>query len=512
MNYIYLDAIEARDLFLNKYLKKKRFNRGTRKKSGKLSFHLGSAQELHLVAEFEIVFLSQFDYVYTDSIDDFRMYVQNYSVPVGFFKADKNKSKLNITFNSREDQITIDKTYLITRRSLLNTFIKFYKKEDAGIEHWFEYYKNDNILPQQFLGLFEELLGCKDFPFVTATGKLTKKPIEVLQFIKLGNYLKDHFFDKINIVFDENHKNWLNKLSPDSEIKVLEVPIGFKNIAEIIIGYILAIKAKKEIHSMINHNSISYEDDCVLNLSLIDFYQAFWEGSLKQNLDNYFHIEDSSHILTGIEVKAYQIAYASNTLNYTYSADVISNTLKSKDQKRGQKIRYNKYCELIAGEKPVLKTKRDLLEIINHHDITNINLLIFFLSSDKYLYRVKEIVTALGLIKEILIVYKYSLENKPEQTKIKLDVFLSDLKNEITSYGNGLNVEVLGKNKNNNDDRDIINNIKAILKKQSTNKHFLYATDEPNPSEKEVEMIWLGKAYSSTPLFDDKEDYLFVYQ
>lgn len=516
MNYIYLDESDARKLFLNRYLSKKTFKRGVRKKTGVLSFHFGSNFEPMEYNKKSVVFLSQFDYVNITSDSGRKVYVQNYNVPVGFFQTDSSKEKASLKFSKSGQDLHIDQPFLAFRRAMLNSFLSFYDKGLKQIDKWFELYLSLELLPNPFYELFEDIIVRNDFPIVKATGKLAKESKSVLQLIYLGSFLAKNLFKENDGLLDDAHKKWLRRLNPEEEIEVGVIPKKFQSVAELIIGYALAIQSKankrKGIKSYESYsNSISFLNKKELEIDTIHFFQAFWSGVLNRELDNYFHVPDSSMLLLVIEARAYQVVKQTDNYDLNIIEEAKESIKKTKsDDKRILNARYSKYCELISGKKPDAKTKEDLLKSIYNYDLRSKKTLIFFLSSQSYLYRVRDIIGAFSQLKNVLLIHKYQLDTESENTDISIDLLLGKLRKEVSEYKNDIKVEVLGKNMSNDDDRDIVNNLKAYLKSYNTEKRFLFASDSMDKDDIEKEQLWLGKALSSTPLFDEEKDYIFV--
>ena len=70
--------------------------------------------------------------------------------------------------------------------------------------------------------------------------------------------------------------------------------------------------------------------------------------------------------------------------------------------------------------------------------------------------------------------------------------------------------EIISKNILDIDDRDIVNNLKGYMKNHCTESNFIYLTDEKNAKETHRENLWLGTAFSSNPIFNNNENYLFI--
>ncbi len=520
MPYIYLDDNDVRNFFLNRYLERKEFVSKNRPSAEYTSFKLYNSTNPENYSAYQVIFLSQFESAVIHSEKDLIIFNKNYNIPSGFLELKQGKSKKPEIFDniSETQNIIIDDNYLSIRNSLINTFISTLSGKDEDLANWFTIINNLTRLSdfqQKLIAVINEV---KDFPQVEMTSKLSKNTKLELQFIYLGRLLGELFFSQSEGKIDETHRNWLMNLNPEKNISFGPTPEKFKSDAEVILGYIVALKYNI-INKKVSLNQIKdyYKNiegfkDSQLSLYKAAFYTMFWLGLLKSELTNIFHTNISSSILLSIEKKAYQLNKLSeNSVFEKFNDDFIKDWIKIKEEKlRASSKRFTDYCRMYSGESPSERTEKELIQKIEPYNLLTKESLIFFFKEESSLKRLFQMLSELRFIKYVLLVYKQQIPIEKKNENLERDFINNQIKKQFSKNYPKIHFEIIEKNVNDRDDRDIINNLKGYIKKHCTENNFIYLTDEQNDNESYREKLWLGKAFSSTPIFDNEENYLFV--
>jgi hypothetical protein len=516
MGYLSLSNQHIRTLFLNKYITLQEPVITQKPESGYNSLELyEDAQPIN--SEAQTFFLSMFEKARLLSENDKAIYSRNYDIPVGFLEIQKKQSNSKFQYETDKSNEEVDNVFLGIRRGFINSFLNSYEGKDNDLKPWFECFNELVITNSLFLKLIQLIIDCKDFPQVEMTTKLAKSTKQELQFIFFGRLLAEVFFPDNNGKTDSDHRDWLMNLNPIRTLEIQEVPSRFKADIALILSYILSVKLSTtkslssiddiEIKQQINEikGAIPVENETIL------FYTSFWIGVLKYQLNNFFHTELSNSLLQKFEKKSF---FLKNTidLNIQFSDDEINKWLDFKSKKLTSKDeRFRTFCKMHSGIIPKERTEAQILEKIHPFNLSTKSVLIQFFKDERALRNLKSILDGMPFLRHVLLVFKQEASPNNKETFLEKDLILSNKKSEFSKEFPQMKFEVISKNTSNDDDRDIINNLKGFLKKHNTENNFIYLSDETiDKNQINRENLWIGTAYSDTPVFNKDENYLFI--
>jgi len=377
---------------------------------------------------------------------------------------------------------------------------------------------NISKLPVFLEKIIPPIIEIKDFPQVELTTKLAKNTKLELQFIYFGRSLGEIYFADNKGKTDEEHRSWLMNLNPEKGITVSSIPERFKSDAAAIIGYIVALK-----YTMINKKASLNEIrefvqdilgllDSDLSVDEILFYTMFWLGLLKFDLNRFFHTTTSSEILIAIEKKAYQLSKSPESPVFEiFPEKSIMDWLVVKGEKlKASSKRFTEYCKMYSGETPKERTEKQIIQKIEPYNLLTKKVLIFFFKDEYLLERLWNMLSQLRFIEDVLLVYKQYISPDEKDFNLENDLTISSIKKQFAKNYPKIRFEIVSKNILDIDDRDIVNNLKGYMKKHCNETNFVYLTDAKNDKESYRENLWLGTAFSTTPIFNNEENYLFV--
>jgi len=518
MPYIYIDDTQARKLFLNRYLEAKEFTQGNKPLPDYISFELSKTSSLVILPNQQVVFLSQLSSAVVKSENDLTIFNRNYDIPLGFLEVGKSTNAGKLKFENENTDTSLDYIFIALRNALLNTFISGMTGRDTDLKNWFSLMNNISNLPVFLEKIIPPIIEIKDFPQVELTTKLAKNTKLELQFIYLGRFLGEIYFADSNGKTDEIHRNWLMSLNPEKGISVNPIPERFNSDATSIIGYIVALKYTV-VNKRASLNAIREFVQDIQGLSesglSIDetlFYTMFWLGLLRFDLNRFFHTTTSSEILIAIEKKAYQLSkFPENPVFEIFSEKSIMDWLAIKGEKlKASSKRFTEFCKMYSGEAPKERTEKQIIQKIEPYNLLTKKVLIFFFKDEYLLERLWNMLSQLRFIEDVLLIYKQY--NSPDEKDFNLenDITISSIKKQFAKNYPKIRFEIVSKNILDIDDRDIANNLKGYMKKHCNESNFVYLTDAKNEKESYRENLWLGTAFSITPIFNSEENYLFV--
>lgn len=375
---------------------------------------------------------------------------------------------------------------------------------------------NITTLPTLIYKLLPLIIESKDFPQIEMTARFAKNTKRELQFIYLGRVLGEIYFDGKT---DDLHREWLMKLNPENEMNILDIPEKFKSESVWILGYILSLRfastpeiAISELHSFLS--GINGFDSAKFNEDEVIFCTFFWLGSLNEKLNYLFHTSFSADLLLSIEKKSFQLSRNETHIFDFYSEKIISDWIQNKFARlTPSSKRFTTYCEMFSGSKPEERTEAEIIEKIAPYNLLTKKVLFVFIKDDSLLLRLRNMLQQLRFIEHVLIILKYigGHNEKESDNNLENDLIIGKIKNLFSKDFPKLTFEVISKNLSEEDDRDIINNLKGFMRKYCTESNFVYLTDSKvNSKESQVENHWLGYAFAKTPIFRKEESYLFI--
>lgn len=517
MPYIYIDDNQTRSLFLNRYLESKEFIQGNKPMPDYNSFEISKSSAPVILPDKQVIFLSQLSSAVVKSENDLIVFNRNYDIPQGFLDIGKSSPAGKFKFEN-ENTVALDYMFVSLRNALLNTFIASFTARDSDFKNWFSLMNNITRLPVFLERIIPSIIEIKDFPQVELTTKLAKNTKLELQFIYLGRSLGEIYFEEKGGKTDDQHRNWLMSLNPEKGISIGNVPERFANDANAIIAYIIALRYsvfnKKASFNAIRDFILDIPGLNESNVSLdeILFYTTFWMGLLKFDLNRFFHTTTSSGILIPIEKKAYQLSKSSESpLFEMFSEKLIQEWLAIKGEKlKASSKRFTEYCKMYSGEIPKERTEKQIIQKIEPYNLLTKKVLIFFFKDEFLLERLWNMLSQLRFIEDVLLVYKQYISPDEKEFNLENDLTISSIKKQFAKNYSKIRFEVISKNILDVDDRDIVNNLKGYMKKYCTESNFVYLTDAKNDKESNRENLWLGTAFSTTPIFSIEENYLFI--
>ncbi|OJY84647.1 MAG: hypothetical protein BGP13_21925 [Sphingobacteriales bacterium 40-81] len=518
MSYIYIDDNQARRLFLNRYLEAKQFAQGNKPLADYTSLELSKSSSVITLSNQQVIFLSQLSSAVVKSENDLTIFNRNYDIPLGFLELGKSTLAEKFKFENESADTLLDYIFISLRNALLNTFISAITGRDTDLKSWFSLMNNISKLPVFLEKIIPPIIEIKDFPQVELTTKLAKNTKLELQFIYFGRSLGEIYFADNKGKTDEEHRSWLMNLNPEKGITVSSIPERFKSDAAAIIGYIVALK-----YTMINKKASLNEIrefvqdilgllDSDLSVDEILFYTMFWLGLLKFDLNRFFHTTTSSEILIAIEKKAYQLSKSPESPVFEiFPEKSIMDWLVVKGEKlKASSKRFTEYCKMYSGETPKERTEKQIIQKIEPYNLLTKKVLIFFFKDEYLLERLWNMLSQLRFIEDVLLVYKQYISPDEKDFNLENDLTISSIKKQFAKNYPKIRFEIVSKNILDIDDRDIVNNLKGYMKKHCNETNFVYLTDAKNDKESYRENLWLGTAFSTTPIFNNEENYLFV--
>lgn len=517
MALIYLDDIQTRQIFLNKYLKEKEFKEGSKPSPDYNSFEFIKGKSVIPLPDKQVVFLSHFELATIKSEYDKNIFNRNYDIPIGFLATAKTSVDNKIPFETTTPDIQLDYEFLIIRKGLLNSFIASFNGRDSDFKNWFSVLNNLNQLPVIVGSLLASIIAIKDFPQVEMTAKLSKNTKLELQFIYIGRILGETYFKSNNNKTDDVHRDWLMNLNPEKQINIAGIPEKFIDDAAIIIGYILALKfsmSNKQSMTIVRNflDELTLSDDVINKKDEILFYTFFWLGTINQKLNTIFQTSITSDILLSIEKKSYQLSKNITVPFFDFFTDkFVLDWCKIKSENlRSSSKRFTEYCKMISGESPKERTEKQIIEKIAPYNLLSKKVLFFFFKDDSSLDRLWDMLQQLRFIEHVLLILKQYISPSEKDFNLENDILLNSIKKQFAKNYSKVNFEIITKNALDTDDRDIINNLKAYMHQNCTESNFVYLTDSRNERDSYRENLWLGTAFSSTPIFSKEENYLFI--
>jgi hypothetical protein len=516
--YIYIDDNQARSLFLNRYLEVKEFNCGNKPSPNYISLKLSKSCSVINLSNKQVVCLSQLSSTVVKSENDLSNFNRNYDIPLGFLELSNTTHDSELVFKNDSTNISLDHSFILLRNALLNSFIFAISGRETDLKTWFNFMNTTTKLSIFIYNIISKIIEIKDFPQVEITSKLSKNTKLELQFIYLGRTLGEIYFTDNNGKIDDVHRNWLMNLNPEKEINVSTIPERFKTDSSIIIGYIVAIKFNL-INKMESSNTTRKIVQNILELSKFDidiyeiqFYTMFWLGLLKVELNRYFHTETSREILIAIEKKAYQLSTLTENQGFEIFTDkTVKNWLVIKEEKlRASSKRFTEYCKMYSGETTKERTEKQIIQKIVPHNLVTKKVLIYFFKDEFLLQSLWNMLSQFQFIEDVLLVYKRFISPDEKDFNLQNNLKITSIKKQSAKYFPKVQFEIISKNILDLDDRDIVNNLKGYMKKHCTESNFIYLTDEQNAKETHRENLWLGTAFSSNPIFNNNENYLFI--
>jgi hypothetical protein len=518
MPYIYIDDNQTRKLFLNRYLETKEFTQGNKPLPDYTSFELSKSSSPVILPNNQVVFLSQLSSAVVKSENDLIIFNRNYDIPMGFLEVGKSSLAGKFKFENENTDVSLDYTFVSLRNALLNTFIAAITARDTDLKNWFFLMNNISKLPIFLEKIIPHIIETKDFPQVELTTKLAKNTKLELQFIYLGRSLGEIYFSDNKGKTDDKHRNWLMNLNPEKGISISDVPERFSNDATAIIAYIIALRYsatnKKASLNAIRDFVQEVPGLTESNLSIDEtlFYTMFWLGLLKFELNRFFHTSTSSEILIAIEKKSYQLSKSPESPVFEiFPEKSIMDWLALKGEKlKASSKRFTEYCKMYSGETPKERTEKQIIQKIEPYNLLTKKVLIFFFKDEYLLERLWNMLSQLRFIEDVLLIYKQYVSPDEKDFNLENDLTISSIKKQFAKNYPKIRFEIVSKNILDIDDRDIVNNLKGYMKKHCNESNFVYLTDAKNDKESYRENLWLGTAFSTTPIFNNEENYLFV--
>jgi len=518
MKYIYLDDQQTRKFFLNKYLESEIFFEDSKPKLYYNSFRFFDHQNVITFNNKQIVYLSQFQNAVIKSERDLNIFLLNYNLPQGFLELGKSTSNFKFKFESENLEIEIDSTFLSIRRALLNGFEKAFSGSDEDLTSWFSLLNELRVLPLIIAKMLPVIIEMNDFPQIEMTAKLAKSTKIELQFIYFGRLLGEIYFQDFQGKTDDEHREWLMALNPAKELKISNPPERFKADFAVIVGFITALKtiSSDSVNSIEGVKLIlksSFPGDSISGiLNQAIFYCFFWLGLLSKRFDNYFHTRISASLLLALDIKAYELRHNSiGTILPKFENTEVDNWLKLKREKnKPSGKRFKEYCKMYSGNVPKERTQQQIIEKIEPYNLLTKKVLIVFFRNDSSLNSLWVILQQLRFIEVVLLVYKQEFTKTRNDIDIENDILISSIKRQFAKNYSKIQFEIVLKNMLDNDDRDIINNLKGFMNKHCGISNFVYLSDSNSPKESLRENLWLGTAFNKAPIFNDAENYIFI--
>ena len=194
-----------------------------------------------------------------------------------------------------------------------------------------------------------------------------------------------------------------------------------------------------------------------------------------------------------------------------FSEKLIQDWLAIKGEKlKASSKRFTEYCKMYSGETPKERTEKQIIQKIEPYNLLTKKVLIFFFKDEFLLERLWNMLSQLRFIEDVLLVYKQYISPDEKEFNLENDLTISSIKKQFAKNYSKIRFEVISKNILDVDDRDIVNNLKGYMKKYCTESNFVYLTDAKNDKESNRENLWLGTAFSTTPIFSNEENYLFI--
>jgi len=517
MLFIFLNDKQTKQLFINKYLELDNFITGTGKRSNYNSFQFYKEQAPLKTSESQIVFLSQFISASIFSKNDKNNYNRNYDIPLGFLKDGLSDKKVEINFGD-DKEIFIDHEYMSIRRSLLNSFLASYDSNSEDFNTWFTFFRTLDKFPEIFVSLLSIITDLKEFPQISITPQFAKSTKIELQFIYFGRVLAETYFKENNNKTDDIHKNWLMHLNPERKIQVLPIPDKFIADSDIIIGYILALHfssstknismsdAKLFLVNAISNNSNIKNQDQIL------FYCFLWLGLLNQKLNNYFHTKYSIDILYYIESNSYILTKnLDKALFPEIMSSVVSDLMEpAKIKNKSKSKSFSEYCLMLSGESPKEFTEKEVITKIQPYNLRSKKVLLYFFRNDSSLKDLWILLQSLNVFQNILLIYMHDQSLKDQDIIMERDLELGKIKSKFVKEFSKIDFQIITKNVSDPDNSDIINNLKGYMSKYCNENNFVYLSDSVKTKDLDTESIWIGSAFSKTPIYNSGFNYLFI--
>jgi hypothetical protein len=517
MKYLYLTETQARYLFLNKYLVSDKFGFGDKPNPDLHSFEFFTGNSPEKVDNEWLVFLSQFCSATIKSETELEIFSRVYSVPHGFLTLSKIKSSGEIPYSETVQEPGLDKLFHCYRNGFLNSLTIFYGNKIPGIGEWRSIF--DNLLEgsEVMSQLFPSIIEGKDFPQVEMTAALASSPKSVLQFRYFGSLLGEIFFSENGNKNDEAHRTWLLALNPDGQTKILPIPEKFRKDSSLILGYIFAIKFLPQKASLAISDlkeALKGIDDLPENLVLeeIYFYCFFWLGTLKSDFSTAFHTYFSANLSSILDRKAWLLSHNSLLLSTCQIPDKIINPwIDSKNKPQtGKSPVFKEFCKMYSGEVSKETSIQDLVSAIQPFNLFGKKSLIIFFSDINFLNKAWGLLDGIKSIQNVLLVFKYEAGLKSPESNLEIDLLIGSIKKQFVERFKQIQFQIITKNTSDNSKTDVVNNLRGFLSKYCSGANFLFITDSEFKKAAGQDYEWLGLAYSKNPVFDPKQDYLFI--
>jgi hypothetical protein len=358
----------------------------------------------------------------------------------------------------------------------------------------------------------------KDFPQIPLTPQFAKSSKKELQFIFLGRILGELYFKDNNGRADDAHRNWLMKLNPVGDIEIGAVPERFVPISASVLGYILAIKFSDNnsdnlleiIRTYLRERDLQSES--TISSEVVLFYGMFWSGLLNFDFTRYFHTSLSREVLLDIEKKAYCLTKNPDVKIFDdFTEEIANQWIKIKSEKGNVPgKRFSEYCKMHSGEVPKERTLHEVLAKTEPYNLRNKRVLIFFFTGNPELHYLETVLRCIRWVEYVFLVYLHPGAQEKDDSGIETGHYIGSIKKEFNEVFRNISFETTVKKMNNPDDREIINNLKAFMKNRCTENNFLFYSSAGKNEDDRIS-LWVGKAFSKTPVFDSSENYLFVH-
>ncbi len=475
----------------------------------------------------QAILFSQVKKINIQNKDEKEILTAHFNVPPGIITENEIPKRLELPFNENtKGDITNLPTYIFLRRGIIHLFINTYENSIDKIDTMWDFLQS---LQQTDLlnKVLEGFLATNDFPLEKLTAKTATSTKNELAYIWFGRTLISLFLNGVDDETTENHKSWLRKSNPTKdEFKIEYIPENFSKEQYLVIAYLMLIRKRSiKIKTTEEYFKQHISNHLVLNdidNDAVFFWMLLIEGCLLSKYDDFFATPYSREWMKSFEIKALELAGLKTGEFEQPLAIQELISLKNGDADPLQKC-FTSYLKTVLTDKEsirminkTLTTRKDILNQreksvveINKICLNNKKLLLITAKDSDNINNYLQITKVIKSLRNVMIIYK-SNDPKLFEDAVNLQIQKNKWASKLQRDFKIENIEILFKNIDDTDDREIRNNLKAFLSKYDGIADLLFVSDNSsNSPEYQREQNWLLSATSPIPIFSEDENYLF---